>query len=84
MSEAELALLPRMMANANLYVLNWDVTAYYEHESANDDEYLGYLKHNVMLMEFIESHEAELARLAAPERPTATTSAEGSDRDGVR
>ena len=30
MSAAELAALPRMIANANLYVLNWDVSAYYE------------------------------------------------------
>ena len=34
MSAAELAALPRMIANANLYVLNWDVTAYYEADEA--------------------------------------------------
>ena len=57
MSAAELAALPRMIANANLYVLNWDVSAYYEADEAlNDDEYLMYLKHQVMLMEFIEAH----------------------------
>ena len=30
MSADELALLPRMVANANLYILNWDLMAYYE------------------------------------------------------
>ena len=66
MSPAELAALPRMIANANLYVLNWDVSAYYEaDEELNDDEYLMYLKHQVMLMEFIEAHLEELSHLAS-------------------
>ena len=66
MSAAELALLPRMIANGNLYVLNWDVTAYYEDKEArNDDEYLMYLEHQVKVMEFIESHIEELAEIAA-------------------
>jgi homoserine kinase type II len=73
MSEAELTCLPRMIANANLYVLNWDITAYYADKEPDDDEYLTYLEHNVKLMEFIESHEADLARIAGPmhsgERP---------------
>ena len=30
----ELALLPRMIANANLYVLNWDMIAYYDDQDA--------------------------------------------------
>jgi homoserine kinase type II len=65
MSEAELAALPRMIANANLYVLNWDVSAYYETPDVNDDEYLMYLKHQVLLMEFIEAHLDQLARVGA-------------------
>jgi homoserine kinase type II len=65
MSGAELAALPRMIANANLYVLNWDVSAYYEAcEDLDDREYLMYLKHQVLLMDFIERHQEELARLA--------------------
>jgi len=68
MSAAELAALPRMIANANLFVLNWDVTAYYEDTSAkNDDEYLMYLEHQVLLMEFIEAHLDELSRIAEPQ-----------------
>jgi homoserine kinase type II len=66
MSAAELALLPRMIANGNLYVLNWDVTAYYEDKEAlNDDEYLMYLEHQVKVMEYIESHVEELGEIAA-------------------
>jgi homoserine kinase type II len=68
MSGAELACLPRMVANANLYVLNWDITAYYADKAPDDAEYLMYLEHNVKLMEFIESHEAELAQIAASPR----------------
>ena len=66
MSAAELELLPRMIANANIYILNWDVTAYYEDKEAlNDDEYLMYLEHQIKVMEFIESHIEELAEIAA-------------------
>lgn len=67
MSAAELALLPRMIANGNLYVLNWDVTAYYEDKGAvNEDEYLMYLEHQIKVMEFIESHLDELTEAVAP------------------
>ena len=69
MSDAELACLPRMIANANLYVLNWDITAYYADKAPDDDEYLKYLEHNVKLMEFLESHESALARIAVSARP---------------
>ena len=58
-----------MIANANLYVLNWDITAYYADKAPDDDEYLKYLEHNVKLMEFLESHEPELARIAVSARP---------------
>jgi len=68
LSATEIALLPRMMANANLYVLHWDVSAYYGPEVADDDEYLGYLEHNVLLMEFLESHQGELEQLTASVR----------------
>ena len=66
MSQAELACLPRMIANANLFVLNWDIAAYYADKDPNEDEYLTYLEHNLKLMEFIESHQAELAQVSAP------------------
>ena len=83
MTAAELAALPRMIANANLYVLNWDVSAYYEaDDDLNDDEYLMYLKHQVMLMEFIEAHLDELSRLADP--PAVPASPSGLDHDQER
>jgi homoserine kinase type II len=83
MTPAELAALPRMIASANLYVLNWDVSAYYEaDEELNDDEYLMYLKHQVMLMEFIEAHLEELSRLAEP--PAVPAGPSGIDHDQER
>jgi len=83
LSEAELAALPRMIANANLYVLNWDVSAWYEAEDElSADEYLMYLKHQVMFMEFIEAHLDELSRLAEPSAVPASPS--GSDHDQER
>jgi homoserine kinase type II len=63
----ELALLPRMVANANLYVLNWDLMAYYEDPGADVDEYLGYLSHQLHFMEYIEDHQTELAQIASPQ-----------------
>jgi len=64
MSAGELAVLPRMIANANLHCLNWDVTFYYAETDPDVDEYLTYLAGNVGVMEFIESHLDELALLA--------------------
>ena len=64
MGPEELALLPRMVANANLYVLNWDLAAYYEDPSVNVDEYLIYLDHQLQFMEYIEDHQHELAQIA--------------------
>ena len=83
LSTAELTALPRMIASANLYVLNWDVSAYYEAEDElNDDEYLMYLKHQVMLMEFIEAHLDELSRLAGSQ--AAPTGSAGLDHEKER
>ncbi len=64
MSAEELALLPRMVANANLYILNWDLMAYYDDPDCDVDEYLGYLSHQVRFMEYIEDHQDELAHIA--------------------
>ena len=64
MSAEELALLPRMVANANLYILNWDLAAYYEDPSVNVDEYLMYLDHQLQFMEYIEDHQTELSQIA--------------------
>ncbi len=64
MSPEELALLPRMVANANLYILNWDLAAYYEDPGVSVDEYLIYLDHQLQFMEYIEAHQHELAHIA--------------------
>jgi homoserine kinase type II len=64
MTSDELALLPRMVASANLYILNWDLMAYYGDPDVDVAEYLGYLSHQVRFMEFIEAHQDELAHIA--------------------
>ena len=64
LTTAELALLPRMVANANLYILNWDLAAYYEDPDVSVDEYLVYLDHQLQFMEYIEAHQHELAHIA--------------------
>jgi homoserine kinase type II len=64
LTAAELKLLPRMVANANLYILNWDLAAYYEDPGVSVDEYLVYLDHQLQFMEYIEAHQHELAHIA--------------------
>jgi homoserine kinase type II len=66
MSAQELAVLPRMIANANLFILNWDVTFYYADTDPDVDEYMVYLTENVGLMESIEDHLDELTHIAEP------------------
>jgi len=65
MVEGELAALPRMVAIAALYVVNWDIVAYYKERRPNDDEYLFFLEHNVAFVEYIEDHFDEVAAMAA-------------------
>jgi homoserine kinase type II len=62
--DGELAALPRMVAIAALYVVNWDIVAYYIDRSPNEDEYLYFLEHNVAFVEFIEAHLDELSAMA--------------------
>jgi homoserine kinase type II len=63
-TDAELAALPRMLAIAALYVVSWDIVAYYIDRDPNDDEYLYFLEHNVAFVEFIEAHLDELVAMA--------------------
>jgi homoserine kinase type II len=65
LSSQELAVLPRMIANANLFILNWDVTFYYAEAEPDVDQYMVYLTENVALMECIEEHFDDLAHIAA-------------------
>ncbi len=64
MSAEELALLPRMIANANLYILNWDVTYFYGSPDSDVDEYMRFFLGQVNCMEYIEEHMDELAAMA--------------------
>lgn len=64
LTELELKHMPTMLAAANLYLINWDVTAYYAGTDLNDYEYLAYLQHNVRLMRWIEDHKPEIAEMA--------------------
>ncbi len=79
MGDDELAVLPRMLAIAALYVVNWDIVAYYKERRPNDDEFLFFLEHNVAFVEFIESHMDELAAIAA----AATRVARGRGGEGA-
>jgi homoserine kinase type II len=63
--DGELAALPRMLAIAALYVVSWDIVAYYIDREPNDDEYLFFLEHNVAFVDFIEAHLDELDAMAA-------------------
>jgi homoserine kinase type II len=72
LTDGELAALPRMLAIAALYVVSWDVVAYYIDRDPKDDEYLFFLEHNVAFVDFIEAHLDELAAMAG--RATAPAS----------
>lgn len=54
--------LPPMVAAGNLYVLNWDLSDFYEgcHDAPDDDEYYRYIEHNILLMHWIEAHAGEI------------------------
>lgn len=80
MGADELAVLPRMTAIAALYVVNWDIVAYYKERRPNDDEFLFFLEHNVAFVEFIEDHLDELAAIAAAAE---VTRAPGSGGEGA-
>ncbi len=65
LTAVELRNFPVMMAMANLYLLNWSLTAFFNGGEVNDYEYLAYLKHSVRQMEWIEQHKYQFADLAA-------------------
>ncbi len=73
-TDAELAALPRMLAIAALYVVSWDIVAYYIDRDPNDDEYLFFLEHNVAFVDFIEAHLDEIAAICERARGQAAGS----------
>ncbi len=78
-TDAELAALPRMLAIAALYVVNWDIVAYYIDRRPNDDEYLFFLEHNVAFVESIEAHLDELGAMAERAKATAALGVAGAE-----
>lgn len=61
LNDTEKAYFPMIMAAANMYVLNWDITTYFANaEKLNFYEYKTYLQHNIRLMKWITAHQAEL------------------------
>lgn len=64
LNSVEIENLPTMIAAANIYLINWDVTAYYAGTNLNEYEYMAYLQHNIRLMKWIENHKAKILELA--------------------
>ncbi|KNZ68753.1 aminoglycoside phosphotransferase [Thermincola ferriacetica] len=63
LNETEIHYLPTMIAAANMYLINWTVTAFYTGSDLNVYEYLAYLQHNVRVMKWIENHGDEILQV---------------------
>lgn len=63
LNDIEFKNLPKMLALANIYLINWEATDYYGNMDLNDYEYLAYLKHNIRLMQWIEEHKDEIEKV---------------------
>ncbi|MBA7481707.1 MAG: phosphotransferase [Spirochaeta sp.] len=62
---AERGAFPKMLAIANIYLLNWEVSTFLEREDSSDDEYQTFLKHSVRLMRWISTHPSAIAETIA-------------------
>ena len=56
MRDGEPKLLPKMLAIANIYLIHWEVSNFYDNKETEENEYLGYLKHNIRLMRWLDTH----------------------------
>ncbi len=56
LGDNEKRLLPKMLTIANIYIVHWEVSDYYGAVDADTDQYLVFLKHNVRLMYWLETH----------------------------
>ncbi len=65
LSEQEQRLLPKMLVIANIYLLYWEVSKFCGSKEAIDKEYLVYLKHNVRLMSWLETHRSAISDAVA-------------------
>lgn len=50
-----------MLAIANIYLVHWEVSNFYDNKNMDDNEYLVYLKHNMRLGRWIEAHYPAIA-----------------------
>lgn len=63
-NETEKKYFPLMVEAANIYLINWCLSAYYaEPENLNVYEYLTYLMHQVRMMRWIDEHKSDLAEI---------------------
>jgi homoserine kinase type II len=65
LNAVEIKHLPDMLTAANLCIINWIVSTFYDDDDLNDYEYLAYLKHSVRLMYSIEKHRSTISQIAA-------------------
>jgi homoserine kinase type II len=54
--DEERRVLPKMLAMANIYLVHWEVLHFYDNKEVNENEYLGYLKHNIRLGRWLDTH----------------------------
>jgi homoserine kinase type II len=65
LSAAEQKLLPTMLDIANIYLIHWEVSRCLETADADDYEYLAFLKHNIRLMHWLETHRDTVVKTLA-------------------
>lgn len=56
----EKRLLPKMLAAANIYLVHWEVSDYYDPIGPTEGPYLVYFKHNLRLMRWLDAHGADI------------------------
>jgi len=60
LTQQEQRCLVPMLSIANLYVLNWDLVDFYSASEPDDDKFYSFFDHNIGLMHWIASHQADL------------------------
>ncbi len=64
LNDVEKKLLPTILDAGNMYLIFWCLRSYYADTTLNEYEYRAYLSHQVKLMNWIDVHREEIARLA--------------------
>lgn len=65
LNDNEQRLLLKMLAIANIYLVHWEVSDFYDIKEAVDNEYIVYLKHNVRLMRWLETNRPAIVEAIA-------------------